>query len=250
MAVPGRYLYCVIPCSEKREFGKIGVGDDPGRVYTLHYQDLALVVSNVPVKAYDPTRKNALAHEKVIAEAMREFPVVPMSFGLVCQDEYKAKMLLSQNYTAFKEKLELFSGKMEVGLKVWWKKESFQPEMFRHQPRLTELKRSIEGKASGSAYMLAVEFGRTVENAANELRSKYEQEIFKPLQQLSADARLNKLINELMVFNSAFLIEKAREHEFDLKVNDLYLAHQEILQFKYTGPWPPYNFVDIRISDV
>ncbi len=250
MAVPGRYLYCVIPCTEEREFGKIGVGDVPARVYTLHYQDLALLVSNVPVKPYDPTRKNALAHEKVIAQAMREFPVIPMSFGLVCRDEHKAKKLLSDNYTGFKEKLELFEDKMEVGLKVWWKKENFQPEMFRHEPRLTELKRYIEGKSSGNAYMMTVEFGKAVEAAANELRKKYEQEIFKPLQQLSVDARLNKLINELMVFNSAFLIEKAREQEFDLKVNDLYLVHQKILQFKYTGPWPPYNFVDIRISDV
>jgi len=246
----GLYLYCVIPSTTRREFGNIGIGDIPVKVFTIHFQDLALVVSRSAAKTYDPTRKYAMAHEKVISTVMKEYPVVPMSFGLVCKDEKLAEQVLIKNYSVLMEKLELFTGRLEVGLKVWWKKDIFQDEMFRVNPRLAALKKQIEAKTTSETYIKTVEFGKLVQQTADEQRSSYEREIFKPLQGLAVAAKLNKLIGELMVFNAAFLIDKSREHEFDLKVNELYLAHQDKLNFKYTGPWPPYNFVEIHIKDV
>lgn len=250
MAVLGRYLYCVIPCKEERDFGEMGIGDVPAKVYTLHHQDLALVVSKARFTTYDPTRKNALAHEKVISTVMKEFPVIPMSFGLVSTDEQAAQTVLSKHYKSFRDKLDYITGKIEIGLKVWWKKECFETEILGSDPRLLRLKQEIEKHPEKNNYLLSVDFGKMVEQAANELRKKYEEQLVGSLQELAVDTKLNSLIGELMVFNAAFLIEKTRENAFDLKVNELYLAHQDRLNFKYTGPWPPYNFVDLRITDL
>jgi hypothetical protein len=48
--------------------------------------------------------------------------------------------------------------------------------------------------------------------------------------------------------NAAFLIERDREAEFDQKVKEIASKYEGKLSFKYTGPWPPYNFVHIRLK--
>ena len=52
---------------------------------------------------------------------------------------------------------------------------------------------------------------------------------------------------EKMILNAAFLVARDREADFDAKVKEID-ARYENLKFKYTGPWPPYNFVNIRLK--
>src|SRR5688572_33266724 len=56
----GKYVYCIIRSSEERDFGAIGIGGEGKRVYTVRYRDLAAVVSDTPIRIYDPTRENVL----------------------------------------------------------------------------------------------------------------------------------------------------------------------------------------------
>jgi len=51
-----------------------------------------------------------------------------------------------------------------------------------------------------------------------------------------------------MIMNAAFLIQRERETDFDAAVNKIAKKFGDRLNFKYTGPWPPYNFVNIRLK--
>ncbi len=51
----GVYVYCIIECGEPRTFGKIGIGARGDDVFTVHYRDLAAVVSRAALQVYDPT---------------------------------------------------------------------------------------------------------------------------------------------------------------------------------------------------
>ena len=51
-----------------------------------------------------------------------------------------------------------------------------------------------------------------------------------------------------MLLNAAFLIDKDQEAEFDQLVNDLYETCSEKVEFQYSGPWPAYNFINIRLK--
>jgi hypothetical protein len=50
-----------------------------------------------------------------------------------------------------------------------------------------------------------------------------------------------------MIMNAAFLVSRSHEPAFDARVKDLGTRYDK-LTFKYTGPWPPYNFVNIRLK--
>jgi hypothetical protein len=50
-----------------------------------------------------------------------------------------------------------------------------------------------------------------------------------------------------MIMNAAFLVARTLEEAFDARVKDIGQRYDK-LTFKYTGPWPPYNFVNIRLK--
>src|SRR5688500_9528074 len=118
----GKYVYCIIRHDRVRDFGPVGIGGGR-RVYTVHHNDLAAVVSDTPIVIYDPTRENVLAHEFVNETVMREFTVIPMSFGTVFRSEDDVSELLRSTYQAFNDVLDKMQDKIEFGLKILWDRE-------------------------------------------------------------------------------------------------------------------------------
>src|SRR5438552_8343277 len=82
-AASGKYVYCIIESDTPQMFGPIGMGGRSDDVYTISHGRLSAVVSDTPVVVYDPTRENAFTHEHVIESVMKEFTVLPMSFGAI-----------------------------------------------------------------------------------------------------------------------------------------------------------------------
>src|SRR5262245_45259796 len=54
----GKYMYCVIQSADSLKFGAVGIGDNGSEIHTVHYRDLAAVVSDVPLGILDSTREN------------------------------------------------------------------------------------------------------------------------------------------------------------------------------------------------
>ena len=96
----GIYVYSIVECSTPRSFGKIGIGSGD-EVYTVHYKDLAAVVSRTPLMVYDPTRENAFTHEHVNQVTIGEgLTPVPMSFGTLFKTEKDIVEFLEDTYDA------------------------------------------------------------------------------------------------------------------------------------------------------
>ena len=99
----GKYVYCIIDSGDPLRFGPIGIGADPSEVYTVHYKNLAAVVSDAPLEVLDSTRENVLAHERVNETVMREHTVIPMSFGTIFKTREDIVELLRSAAEAFGE---------------------------------------------------------------------------------------------------------------------------------------------------
>jgi hypothetical protein len=72
-------------------------------------------------------------------------------------------------------------------------------------------------------------------------------DILDLLRDVSVASRINKPIGDKMIMNAAFLISRDQEGAFDAMVKTI-AGKFDKLTFKYTGPWPPYNFVNIRLK--
>lgn len=242
----GYYLYALFNEKKHQDFGPIGIGEQGDRVYTLHYKGLAMAVSRAPVKNYDPTRKNIMAHQKVVSTILQRYDILPISFG-TCVGTYKeVQDIFKKLYDQALSTLDRIKNRMELGLKVFWKKEAFAREIASSGTDVNSLKNSVMGGGE-KAYMQVLELGEKLMNIANDKRRRYAELLLDPLRNIAVDTILMDITNERMVINATFLVDKEKEEEFDRAVNDIYSLHEHNLEFKYTGPWPPYSFVDIRI---
>ena len=244
----GKYVYCIIRLDKPRDFGNIGIGEGANRVYTVHYKDLSAVVSDTPIVIYDPTRENVLAHEFVNETVMREHTVIPMSFGTVFRSEEDVGELLRSTHQAFSDVLDKMQDKIEFGLKVLWDRDKVIANLEQSNDEIRRLKEEITRNTQSSTYFARMQLGRLVESALEDAGNTFVSDIHETLKEVAVASRSNKPIGDRMIMNAAFLVERHREKDFDEKVRDVSRRYEELLTFKYTGPWPPYNFVNIKLK--
>jgi hypothetical protein len=242
----GKYVYCIIQASEPLRFGPLGIGVDPAEVHTVNYRDIAAVVSDTPIEVHDPTRENVLAHERVNETVMRKHTVIPMSFGTVFKTRDDIVELLRSAYDAFHDVLDKMQDKLEFGLKILWDREVMVKEIEHQDEDVRRLKVEISAQ-KGSTYFARMQYGRLVDAALQAHSEKYVAEIFEALRDVAVASRANKPIGDKMIMNAAFLVSRDKEQAFDQRVKEIG-ARFDKLTFKYTGPWPPYNFVNIRLK--
>jgi hypothetical protein len=247
-ATEGKYVYCIIETPEPRSFGPMGIGGRGDEVYTVQHKGLAAVVSNTPIVVYDPTRENVFAHEQVNEAVMREFTVLPMAFGALFRTEDDIIELMRGTYDALRDVLAKMEGKVEFGLKVNWDRDRVIAELEEENEEIRHLKEQITSRTTGSTYFARMQLGRLVETALTDQADAYIREVYSVLRDTSVASRANKPIGDKMIMNAAFLIEREREAEFDQKVKEIAAKYENKLSFRYTGPWPPYNFVHIRLK--
>ena len=242
----GKYVYCIIHADEPLRFGPIGFGSPAGEVYTVHYEDIAAVVADAPVEVLDATRENVLAHERVNEAVMKFQTVIPMSFGTVFKTRDDIVELLRGAHGAFQDVLAKMENKVEFGLKALWDREEMIRQIEHEDEDIRRLKTEIAAQ-KGSTYFARVQYGRLVDGALQSRSEQYVSEIFEALRDVSVASRANKPIGDKMILNAAFLVDRTRESGFDARVKALG-AKYDMLTFRYTGPWPPYNFVNIRLK--
>jgi hypothetical protein len=245
-ARPGQYVYCIIKAEGPRNFGRIGIGIEPTEVHTIHYRDLAAVVSNAPPEILDSTRDNVMAHERVNETVMRDFTVIPMSFGTVFKTKDDIVELLRSASDAFGDVLRKMQDKLEFGLKVLWDRDQAIRRIEEEDENISRLKQELSTQR-GPTYFARMQYGRLVDAALQTRSERYVTRILEELRDVSVASRMNKPIGDKMIMNAAFLISRDREGAFDSRIKAV-AAKLDHLMFKYTGPWPPYNFVNIRLK--
>ena len=242
----GKYVYCIIRATRPLQFGPIGIGVEPAEVQTVNHEGIAAVFSDTPVEIFDATRENVLAHERVNEAVMRDHTVIPMSFGTVFKTRDDIVELLRGAHAAFRDVLSKMEDKLEFGLKVLWDRDVIVQEIEREDEDVQRLKKEISSQ-KGSTYFARMQYGRLVDAALQARSERRVADIFEQLRNVSVASRANKPIGDKMIMNAAFLVARNQEEAFDAKVKAVG-SQYENMTFKYTGPWPPYNFVNIRLK--
>lgn len=98
----------------------------------------------------------------------------------------------------------------------------------------------VEGKVE-----LGVKVFRPKGVELNGRAEEIRRDIIQRLTAVSVDFKDLKLFSDRLLLNTAFLVERSRIDEFSEHVGSAIAEHD--LKTSYSGPWPPYNFVDIHI---
>ena len=213
----------------------------------MHYEDIAAVVSDAPMEVLDATRENVLAHERVNEAVMRYQTVIPMSFGTVFKTRDDIVELLRGAHGAFQDVLAKMENKVEFGLKVLWDREAMIRQIEHEDEDIRRLKTEIavaEGLDLLRPRAVRPPGGR---RAAEPLRAVRRRDLRGAARRVGglagqqADRRQDDPQRRL-----PGRPRRARPG-FDARVKALGAKYDK-LTFRYTGPWPPYNFVNIRLK--
>ncbi len=249
MTREGKYIYCIIESNEGRNFGPIGIGQRGDIVTTIGYNDLSAVISNSPMTKYVINRENMMAHERVIEEVMKDYTVLPVRFCTIAASAEEIRTLLRRRHSEFKGLLRDMDNKVEMGLKALWKDmNQIFHEIAEENQGVRRLKKKAEGKAGKdvNAYKIAV--GKVVKEALDAKKEGEAKKIMNTFKRAAVDVRTNGLFGDNMFLNSAFLVDRSHEKEFDYMVEDLVEKYKDRVNFKYIGPAPPFNFVNIVVK--
>ncbi|WP_411334367.1 GvpL/GvpF family gas vesicle protein [Metabacillus indicus] len=244
----GIYLFCGIQLTEEEDFGKAEIEGEETDLFTIRYKDAAMVAAEVPMKIFHPNRQNLMMHQQTVSKVMeKNDTVIPISFGNVFKTEDDIKVLLKNLYPQFEKLFPAIKGKIEVGLKVIGSKEWLE-EKVNENPQVGKMSSSVKGKSEAAGYYERIKLGGIAQKVFEDLQNELKAEVFTPLQEASEAAKANEPTGETMLLNAAFLIDRDKEQQFDEKVNEAYEKWKDKVKFHYSGPWPAYNFVNIRLK--
>lgn len=251
MIKEGKYIYSIIQENENRSFGPIGINNR--EVKLVPYKDIAVVVSNTPVINFDRLDKKELTkhvatHQKVNEEIMKDYDIVPMTFGIIAPSSDEVPRILEKAYLQFKTALKKIEGKVEFAVQVWWDQQRILKELTNINPEIKKLKQEISSKGGILGMPIKLKLGKLICQELETQRQTFIDDIHTLLRSSFPDSTLNKLTDEEMIANFSFLIEKTREPELDKKMQELGKKYEGKLRFKYIGPMPPYSFVKINLS--
>jgi len=187
------------------------------------------------------TRESMSLYTDVLCQVIKHTTVMPLRFGTLFDQEEEILKVLKKEKKSYLKFLTNLDNKIEVELKVWWKKESFQETMMKNK-RLGRWKKALE-RGEGQGYDV-VEFGKAIMEVADYERKEVEKSFLATLRPLAAEWVVKDPMDEFQAFDGVFLVERQKEKDFDQAVGALYEKCSAFMIFKYTGPWAPHHFVN------
>jgi hypothetical protein len=244
----GIYIFCGIQTDGDKKFGEIEMEGENRELFTICYKDAAIVAAEVPLKIYHPNKANLMMHQNAVSTVMKTCDtVIPVSFGNVFNSKEDVVVLLQNLYPQFEKLFPEIRGKIELGLKVIGKKEWLESQVSENS-KIEKMAKAVQGKSEAAGYYERIQLGGAAQKIVANLQQEIKQEVFNPLMELAEASKINDPIGEKMLLNSSFLLDRDKEAAFDKKVNEIHEKWKKKIEFNYSGPWPAYNFINIRLK--
>ena len=253
-----KYIFGIIETAKEESFGPYEIYPYE-EIYTISYQDISAVVSDSQFVDYTTLPKNQVAkylltHQQVIEKIMDSYTIIPMRLGTYAFSLQEVEEILSKGYLVFKDVLRKIENKIEIDVIAIWSDLNSVIKEIGEEREIKELKEKLMSRPEGISLEDQMKTGGLVKNILDKKRAKLAFEIADVLTKVSIDSRMHGLMDDRMIFNTAFLIDKDRKAEFEKKIdklNDLYnKLYNEKINFRCVGPLPTYSFYTVEAKKI
>lgn len=252
----GKYIYGIIP---RLRSGQVNSNEEllfvlnGERIHAISHQDISAVISDAEIIDYTQLPKDAVArflikHQQVIEKVMENFTIIPMRLGTFACDEGEVKHILAKAYPVGKDILHKIHDRIEIDVAVTWSDLNAVLKEMSEEKEIKEFKERLLANPSAINADDQMKVGVMVKKALDRKREKCAQEIQHALKTVGEDFRAHELMDDRMVTNFAFLINKHKQRDFDSCVKELNTGFNEKLNFRCVGPLPPYSFYTLEIK--
>ncbi|MDP3259108.1 MAG: GvpL/GvpF family gas vesicle protein [Thermodesulfovibrionales bacterium] len=250
----GIYIYGIIEASEEKSLGIAGITAYE-EVYTIPHQDISAVVSDSEMVNYTTLVKDVVAryllrHQQVIEKVMDSYTIIPMRLGTYAFNTSEVEEILSKGYTMFKDIFRKINNKIEMDVVATWSDLNSIIKEIGEEQDVKRLKEESMSKPEGVSFEDQIRIGNLIKNILDNKRERCALEIETGLKDVSIDFRKHDLMDDRMIFNIAFLIDKNKKTEFERRLDELDAIFNEKLNFRCVGPLPPYSFYTTEVKKI
>lgn len=247
----GLWAYCVIENKGIQSWETFGIhGTSP--LYTVAHGEFAMVVSQEPMKKYPLVRDYLIAHQLANEKVMQAQPVLPVRFCTMAENEAQIIEQILKRKTRieeFRKTVAEIRGKSEYGLRARWKDlDKVFADLGRESERVKTAKERALKLPERERHAGLIEVGHVVKEALEERNTNTAESFLKEMAPFAVQYKRNNVLGDMNILNAAFLVEQEKQVEFDEAVNALVGRYESEVQFKYVGPTPTFNFVEIVIK--
>jgi hypothetical protein len=244
MPSAGNYLYGFTDRGFQPAADLRGLADAPVRV--LAFGDVAAIVSPHPVQRLMPSRRNLEPHHRIVRRICSEAPLVPAAFGHISSTDDEILGVLRGNYEDIRQEVARLAHKCEMDVKLSWNVDNIFDFLVRVDRDLKALRdRVFRDREPSMNDKLQV--GSMFEATLNLYRERLTRRLLDAVGSVVADTVAKPPRQEKSICDAALLVERSRVAEFESALRRAATLFDASYSLAYSGPWPPYSFVRLRL---
>ncbi len=254
MTTKGIYIYGIIPNFYSADMFR---SLENAGVYAIPFQNISAIVSEREGTLLDYTDREALGHllihhqktiESMVANGFTM--IIPMRLGTIVNSKAEVFRILENGHDLIMEVLKKMQFLTEIDIAVTWADFSGVLAELANDPEIIAAKEDILKTSDSLSQIDQVRLGMMVQTKLKEKNLKVELKILESLSVFSVDIKTHDVMNDQMITNSAFLLNRIKLENFEKGIDKLDEEFKGLLNFKLVGPLPCYSFYTIEMKEL
>ena len=254
MTAKGIYIYGFVPNFYSTEMFR---SLENSGLSAITYDNISAIISEKDGVSIDYTDRESLGtllvhHQQTIEElqCLGFTVLIPMRLGTIVKTKEDVFKIFKNGYELITETLKKIQFLTEIDLAVTWADFPGLLKDIASLPEILEMKEKILQAVDKLSQEDQMKAGMLVQSKLKEKNSKVELNILDLLSQVSLDIKTHDVMNDQMITNSAFLINRNSQDKFEQVIGQLDDEYKGALNFRMVGPLPCYSFYTIEIKEL
>ena len=255
MATKGIYIYGIVP----NFYGtaQFQLLENSG-VHAITFMNISAIVAECdPAGSFNPADKESLVqllarHQRTIEGLMGKgfSMIIPMRLGTIVNSTEEVLKILANGHDLIIDTLNKIEYLTEIDLAVTWADFSETLKFVANHPEIMDLKAQILSSGEKLLPVDQMKVGILVQEKLEEKNKQVELKILDALSSFSLDIKVHPVMNDQMITNSAFLINRKNKEKFEKVIDQLDETFSGTLNFKIVGPLPCYSFYTLEVKEL
>lgn len=246
----GHYLYCLLAPPARGTLAQMqaaaaAVPTLGGDVVLFGVAGLIFVHCPCEAEAIAQTRRNMLAHTRMLEALMPLATCLPVRFGLIAQDLTEVGAMITERRAELERHSRKLCAHVEVGLRISFPRAEALAQILSETPEFVAERDRLQGQGR-AAYFAQADFGRRLAEALDTRRTRAQKQLLAALCPHGRDHVLRAPETDVEVLRAEFLVPEAGVDSFARTGYDLAaglgFAGSAEPEVQVVGPAPPYRY--------
>ena len=250
----GLYIYGIIPTYYSAEqFRSL----DGIEIFNLPFKKVSAIVSKKWIVDYRQLGTETLAkllvdHQRTIETLMNKgfSTIIPMRIGTFANNQSEVIKLLEKGYDLIIETIEKITNHIEIDVVAMWSDFGQIISEVAQSPQVDEMKTKLQSSQTEITQSDQLAVGYLVKKLLDDKKAEYSTKILEALKPFCQSSKAHEVLNDQMVTNTAFLLNKNQSVLFENALDKLDESLSGKINFKLVGPLPCYSFYTLEVKDL